>query len=199
MADFISLVLEYEVLFTCTSLSDLAGKLNSQRQPDVLLLDINLLDSEGLATVKSTRQMAPNSELIVITGAYNNRLVTKSIETGVAAFLYKPFEMQRLRDALEAVISQSYYFDKMALSELVESLQINTQTNASKIEAILTSAERIVVEKLTNGLSTKEMAMSLGIGVDAINYHLKNIYRKLNVHSRTELLSIILKQQKRRQ
>lgn len=191
LIDYINIGLGHEVEFCIGSIAELK-KIYISSAPDLLLLDINLNDIKGIDTVKTVRSLLPAVKIIVITGDMEKKFVFDCIEHGAKGFLYKPFNLEKLKDAVELVCGHGNYLDGASLSELITKLQHPADTYENKILRTLTSKEQVVFYELKSGKSTKQIADALKVSNNTVNFHLKNIYNKAEVHSRSELMSKIL-------
>jgi DNA-binding NarL/FixJ family response regulator len=191
--EYLSDYLNYEVVFALGSIQDLNGAKNIVGTPDVILLDINLDDSNGIDTVLSVRVRFPVADILIMTGEYELKMVNSSVEMGISGFLYKPFSMATLKAAIENINHNDYYFDPLSLSELVETIQSKRREKVVKdTSKKFTKTEKAVIEYLKLGWSMKQIAQAMNISVNTVNFHMKNLFVKTNVHSRSELICKIM-------
>ena len=184
--------MSHKVSFTVGSVLEVAEYCSNRTHPAIVLVDINVNDSRGIDTVIAIRKAMPTTEMIVITGEYKQEFVIKCVENGASGFLYKPFSMQKLKEAIEKVATIGSYLDAISLTELISSLQKPGTNVHQKILDTLTQKEEPVLKGLLSGKSAKQIASDLSVSTNTINFHLKNIYQKFNVHSKAELMSKVL-------
>jgi len=158
-------------------------------QPDVILLDLLLPDVEGIEVIKSIRAEGAAARIIVLTNFKNTRLVHQALELGAIGYLLKNISIDELSDAI-----QKAYEGKATLSpEAAEILR--EQAYSTEPEVIyLTDREKEVLALLSDGLSNPQIAEQLTISPSTVKNHVSNILEKFGAVSRTELVSIAIRQ-----
>lgn len=191
LIDYIDIGLGYDVAFCFTRTCDINSKAIATK-PGVVLLDANLDDTGGIETIKTVRNLLPDSAIIVITGDHKEKFVAECIENGAFGFLYKPFNLDKLKEAIELVNKKGNYLDQASLNELILTIQNPKATAEEQILKNLTTKELAVFEQVKSGKSVKQIAWDLKVSINTVNFHMKNIYNKTCVNSRSELMSKIL-------
>jgi DNA-binding NarL/FixJ family response regulator len=193
--DYINSTEGLEVLFSYTSMEDMKESINSRKNkhPDIILLDIVLPGQSGLEGIPILKSKFPDTKIIILTGHNDQQLIMSSIKVGAVGYALKSAQLSTLVDIIRQVSKLGAYIDQTLVEKVVHSLQ---QKNNNNMLDALTFREKEIVSLVEKGLSYKQMSDQLFVTTYTINYHLKNIYKKLNIHSKSELLSRLMEQRR---
>jgi two-component system nitrate/nitrite response regulator NarL len=158
--------------------------------PDVMLVDINLPKLNGLALIKSLRAQLPDIKLIVLSMHEPELLAHQIVQSGVRGFVCKKVASAELVTALETVAAGGTFFDNH-FSQVV--LKAFTRDPANQ-QFWMSPREREVLVGIAEGLSNKEVAARLNIGVRTVDTHRERLVRKLNIRSTARLTRFALQQ-----
>jgi DNA-binding NarL/FixJ family response regulator len=191
--DYINGAEELEVVFSCTSMEEAKEQFGSKKakQPDIILLDIVLPGQSGLDGIPILKSKFPDTKIIILTGHNDQELIMNSIKIGAVGYALKSAQLSTLVDIIRQVSRLGAYIDQNLIEKVVLSLQ---QKNKNIFLDALTFREKEIVSLVEKGLSYKQMSDQLYVTTYTINYHLKNIYKKLNIHSKSELLSRLMEE-----
>jgi DNA-binding NarL/FixJ family response regulator len=154
------------------------------QRPDILLMDINLPGMSGIECVARLKQKLPDLPIVMLTVFEDSDKVFKALEAGACGYLVKRLPPQDLLEALRQVQSGGAPMTGRVARMVVQSFQ---RMGASKKETEnLTPRELEILELLAKGDLCKEIADKLGLSLRTVHTHLKNIYEKLHVRSRTQ-------------
>lgn len=167
------------------------------RPPDVLLMDIQLPGLDGISAIRTLRGRLPNTEIIMLTALEDHDRIFASFAAGAAGYLLKHTAPNKILEAIREVhtggspmsapiarrLVQFFGNDKVTTTAPPQMAVVNVEANAS-----LTAREQEVLNLMAGGLLYKEAADRLGLSVDTIRAHLRNIYKKLRVRNRTEAI-----------
>lgn len=157
-------------------------------QVDILLLDLNLIDINGLEVLEELNNQKQKPKVVIITMYNDKLLVEKCKKLGVHAFCSKHILNSELLSILNELNDDSFLVD----SSIKNKLEKNKfkETKHDFVEKInLTHREKEVISLFANGLSNKEVSEKLFVSTFTIETHKKNIYKKLNIKSVAELVS----------
>lgn len=156
-------------------------------KPDVVLMDINLPRMSGVECVRNLKKLLPTVKVVMLTGDDRDDRVFESLKAGANGYLSKDASPS---DIIQAVIDAQGGGAPMSreIASKVVSF-FHTKGKATTETTRLTDREREILELLSKGLLYKEIAEKLGISYQTVNGHIKNIYEKLHVHSRSEAIS----------
>jgi DNA-binding NarL/FixJ family response regulator len=156
-------------------------------KPDVVLMDIDLPVKSGIQAVWEIKKQWPEIKVLMLTVFEDDEKIFGAIKAGANGYLLKKDSPQKILDAIDAVYKGESAMNGMIAAKLLEYFQKQGTRQTSLEEADLTTREKQILQFLVKGMSYKEIAATLFISVETLNSHIKNIYRKLNVHSRSEL------------
>ena len=159
------------------------------QKPDVVLMDIDMPGMNGIQGVWEIKKKWADIKVLMLTVFEDNEKIFGAIRAGANGYLLKKDSPQKILDAIEAVAKGESPMNGMIAAKVLEYFQQSQQKNSSLYESNLTEREKEILSFLIKGLSYKEIASTIFISIETLNSHIKNIYRKLNVHSRSELAS----------
>jgi len=149
--------------------------------PDIILMDIDMPHMNGLAVTETLRKELPQVKVLILSMHSNTEYVLRIIQSGARGYILKEASPEELVKAIEIVQSGESFFSsdvaRVALNQFVRGN--GEDPNATH----LTRREREVLIQIAEGLSNKEIASCLGVGVRTVETHRERIMRKLNIHS----------------
>jgi len=157
-------------------------------KPDVIFMDIQLPDIDGIELTKRIKKKSPEIKIIALTMFGEIEYFNKMIEAGANGFLLKKAENQELQDAIFAVMDDEYFFSK----EFTNSPELNDVTRRSKIKIRLTNRESEVLNLICEGYSTSEMADKLFLSAHTIEGHRKSIMQKTGAKNTASLVKFAI-------
>ncbi len=157
---------------------------------DVAIVDLNLPDGSGTDLIKDLRGSRPRAKALVLSAISEQRHLAEAIEAGAAGVKHKSTPMS---DLVEAVRRLAAGEQLLSQQDVIEALRLIVRERESHREAQalsekLTPREREVLQALAEGLSDKEIAQRLHVGVGTVHSHVANILSKLEVSSRLQAL-----------
>ena len=185
--EFFNLHPEFQVVF---ALEDV--KLNElytrSAQPDIILLDLGLPSGNSLKSVIILKQFFPEAKIIVLTASSDPETILESINFGIHGYLIKNSSLQYIADTLIQTKDGGYPISPLAAKHLFNAT--SEKKKESEIFSKLSPREHELVRLLQTGMSNKMASNHLSVTFFTVNHHLKNIYRKLNIHSKSELIAL---------
>jgi DNA-binding NarL/FixJ family response regulator len=145
-------------------------------RPDVALLDLRMPVLDGVATIESIRGLDASARVIVLTAYDTDNEILRAIKAGAKAYLLKDLSREELVDCIHKV----HRGDTCITPSLVEKLAVGLSSES------LTGRELDVLTLLADGMSNKEIGARLFITETTVKSHVRAIFSKLNVLSRTE-------------
>ena len=156
-------------------------------KPDVVLMDIDLPGINGIQGVWEVKKRWPEIKILMLTVFEDEDKLFSAIKAGANGYLLKKDSPQKILDSVVAVHRGESPMNGMIAAKILDHFQQQQQTTETLQKANLTDREMQILKELIKGYSYKEIANSIFISTETFNSHIKNIYRKLNVHSRSEL------------
>jgi DNA-binding NarL/FixJ family response regulator len=155
-----------------------------KHQPEIVLMDIQLPKQSGIECTAQLKQLLPAVQIIMVTVYEDTDRIFKALRVGACGYLLKrctPDELlAAIRDVRHGGAPMSREIARKVISSFREPL-----TAASEVED-LSPREREILELLAEGFSNKEIAERLGVSDGTVRWHLRHVYNKLHVRSRTE-------------
>jgi DNA-binding NarL/FixJ family response regulator len=150
-------------------------------QPDLVLMDIDMPQMNGLAVAEVLHREMPKVKVLVLSMHSNTDYVVRIIQSGARGFILKEAPAEELVRAIEIVNAGEAYFSpdvaRVALNKFVQGGGMGQEA------PVLTNREREVLMLIADGLSNKEIACQLNVGVRTVETHRERIMRKLDIHS----------------
>ena len=179
------------VSFSCSSMEEM--RLHAAKKdkitPEIIMLDILLPGESGMDGIPFLKKTYPNAKIIMLTANNEESLIINCIKLGAVGYALKNNQTSQIVEIIKQTSRSGSFIDEKSLSKIINTLQ--TKTEISFLE-ILTFREKEIVTLVERGLSYKQMSTQLFVTTYTINYHLKNIYKKLGIHSKSELLTKII-------
>ena len=151
--------------------------------PDVLLLDLMMPEVDGLAVLREAPQISPETRILVLTSASNDRLVLPAVRAGAAGYVLKTISSAELAEAVRAVARGEPVLHPEITRMLMREVR---QGPAAVAGEAFTQREMDVLSLLAHRLTNKEIAAELGISETTVKTHVRNILSKLGVSTRAE-------------
>jgi NarL family two-component system response regulator LiaR len=166
-----------------------ALKLCTEVKPDVILMDLVMPGMDGATTTRLIREKCPEIQVIALTSFKEQELVTGALQAGAIGYLLKDVSASELSNAIKAASSGKPTLAPEAAQVLIHA----NQTQTDKIGFDLTERECQVLELMVMGLNNSQIAEKLVISRSTAKFHVSSILSKLHATSRTEAVSIALK------
>ncbi len=169
---------------------DLLGAIDILQSPssmgiDTILLDLNLPDSQGLATLQRIKDVAPELLIGVISGTDDERLAMDCLMQGASAFIPKHGNVDQLVQGLSALANGGVYFPRDLLSKVSRHRQ---HAGAGTGEIRLTRRQSEVLPLIMQGHSNQRISDELGISLETVKLHVSGLLKLYKVTSRVQLI-----------
>jgi len=163
-------------------------------RPDVVLMDINLPGINGVECVRQLKLNLPQTQVVMLTVYEDTEMIFKALTAGATGYLLKQTPPNELLNAIRDVHRGGSPMTSHIARKIVASFQ-QVPVPSRGLEN-LTPREQEVLDHLAKGFLYKEIADALGISYDTVHAHIRRIYEKLQVRSRTEAVAKHLHQTK---
>lgn len=160
-------------------------------EPDVLLLDINMPEKNGLEVLEELKSEKTKTKILILTVHNEIEYLIKAIDIGVDGYILKDSESAELKKAIDTVYEGENYI-QASLIPMLNNRLLKKDIDKDKIES-LTSRELEVLIQVTNGMANKEIATSLNISERTVKNHISNIFKKIEVSDRTQAAVFAIK------
>ncbi len=163
-----------------------AIKALGEHQPDILVSDLGLPDGHGVQVIREAKQLYPNIEILVVTMYADEEHVVEALEAGASGYLLKRQAFETLADAILTVMRGESAISPEVARFLLKRFNLSRQPPEQQVKSPLTAREHDVLKWIAKGYSYDEIADILKMSVNTVRTHIRNVYKKLEVSSRTE-------------
>jgi DNA-binding NarL/FixJ family response regulator len=154
-------------------------------------MDINMAGMNGIECVKQLKVLAPQIQILMLTVYEDTEQIFKALAAGATGYLLKRLEPDELLQAIRDVHAGGSPMSNSIARKVVASFQ--KANVAGEKQNLLTAREQAVLDCLARGLAYKQIGDQLNISINTIRTHLRHIYEKLHVQSRTEAVAKYLR------
>ena len=182
--------------FACiASYGDCESFLNNMdcSRVDVVLMDIGLPGMSGIEGVIKAKKICPDLNILILTVYEESKLIFEALCAGACGYLVKKTPPLRLLDAIKDAYEGGSPMSSQIARKVVTVFQQHSNPIFPDSQFELTSREKEVLTGLAEGSSYLDIAQSLFISIDTVRHHIRNIYRKLHVHSQSEAVAKALR------
>ena len=153
-------------------------------EPDVVLMDLLMPVMDGIEATREIRRQLPEVEVLALTSVLEDASVTGAIRAGAIGYLLKTTDADELREAIRAAAAGQVRLAPEAAARLMR--EVRSPESPETLMEPLTERETEVLTLLARGKANKQIARELFVAVSTVKTHVNNLYRKLNISSRTQ-------------
>lgn len=161
-------------------------------RPDVVLVDINLPEMNGVEAVRRLKPLLPSTQFLMLTVYEDPEHIFAALAAGATGYLLKSTRREDLLAAIAQIVAGGSPMSAGIARKVVQSFTAAPPVDKS-LES-LSPREQSVLDLLSKGYLYKEISDTLGVSVPTVNTYIRRIYEKLQVHSRTQAVSRYLRQ-----
>lgn len=177
----------FSVVDQCASGSD-AVRLSKEKKPQIVLMDINMSEMNGLEATEQIRKISPSSKIIAVSMHNQPAYVKKMMKLGARGYITKNSPVDELLSAIMEVNSGNKYIcEEMKLILSDQALFDNDKQGLNS----LSEREIEIVQLIKNGLSSKEISIKLDISLKTVEVHRHNILKKLKLKNSASLVNLV--------
>ncbi|HLF27634.1 MAG TPA: response regulator transcription factor [Anaerolineae bacterium] len=163
-------------------------------KPNVVLMDIGLPDVSGIDTAREIKRLRPDTAIVALTIHEDEEYFFKMLEAGASGYVPKRAAPEELLTAIRAAAAgEVYLYPSLAKLLVKDYLTQEPQVKSERALDGLTAREQEVLAHLADGASNETIAETLAISPKTVARHRENLMRKLNLHSRTELVKYAIR------
>jgi len=156
---------------------------------NVVLMDIGLPGMSGIDGIIKAKKIKPELNILMLTVYEDSQSVLKALCAGASGYLVKKTPPTRLLEAIKDAYEGGAPMSSLIARQVITLFQQNIGVQNEDKEAQLSSREKEVLTSLAEGNNYQSIADRLFISVDTVRHHIRNIYRKLHVHSQSEAVA----------
>ena len=168
-------------------------RLVRELNPQVLLLDLSLPKANGLEVLREQGKLGTKTRTILLTAAIEGEQIVEALQLGAHGIVLKHSALQLLLKSIRCVNDGQYWIGQEGVSDLIQALRRTIPTPSVSVSGLsqdfgLTPRERQVIALVGAGYTNKDLARELGISENTAKHHLTNVFDKLGVSNRLELV-----------
>ena len=188
--ELITLESSYDVVGTTTS-ANIGINLAKKYRPDIILMDINMPEKDGLQAIQEIEKLDMDIRVIALSGYDDADLIFRAMKIGAKGYVLKTMASAQLIYAMDEVAAGKIYLPTALTSRFFEYFQNSFKEEAKSsseenLLTYLTAREEEVLDLLTQGNNYKSIAGKLFISETTVKTHVNNIFQKLQVNDRTQ-------------
>ncbi|AMC10305.1 LuxR family transcriptional regulator [Lutibacter profundi] len=171
-----------EVVLVASSVEEFLKKImTSEKQPSILLLDINLPGISGLEGLPLIKNKLPELDVMMLTTFDETDKIFKALSCGACSYMSKRISLQKILEAV-LIVNEGGSYMSPAIARKIANYY------APKKKQLLTERQLEIVEGIVAGQSYKMIAADLFVSIDTVRSHIKNIYKTLEINCKAELI-----------
>jgi DNA-binding NarL/FixJ family response regulator len=178
---------ELECPVAVDSVEEMLDYLEKYDAPDVILMDIQLPGMSGIKGIGIIKQKYPDTEIIMLTVYHDSHKIFDSLVAGASGYLLKHTSLPEIKESIHTLLNGGAPMSPQLARKVIGHF---SKPNKKAYEDYgLTPREQDIINGLVDGLSYKLIADRFDISIDTVRAHIRNIYRKLHVNSKAEVIA----------
>ncbi|GBE34547.1 oxygen regulatory protein NreC [bacterium BMS3Bbin06] len=163
-------------------------------RPDLVIMDVKMPVMNGIEATRQIVDKFSGVKVLALSMYSDTRFVLEMLRAGASGYLLKDSTFEELNRAIRTVVSNKIYLSPGIACIVVETLLSQQSSSDSLVFSLLTDREREVLQLLSEGNSTKQIALHLYVSVKTVESHRKNIMNKLDIHTVAELTKYAIRE-----
>lgn len=172
----------------------IAVRIARELRPDVVILDVQMPGMDGIDVTRRLSTELPETKVIALSMFDKRTFVTKMLEAGASGYVLKGGPFSKLVEAVKTVMAGEVYLCAAVATILVGEYVDRSRRDAGPSTGRLTERELDILKLLTEGRSSKEIALLFGISIQAVDASRRRIMRKLDIHSFADLVKYAIRE-----
>jgi DNA-binding NarL/FixJ family response regulator len=160
-----------------------------QTLPDIIFMDIKMPGINGIEITRLLTEKHPRIKVVILTIYDDNQYVTEAVKAGAKAYMLKDASRKDFLEVIDHVLQDKAFLDPNVTASVFDELKRSARTSSGNEKVAMTTRELQVIKALVDGLKDREIAESLNISEHTVHSHVKNVFRKLKVSSRSQAIS----------
>ncbi len=177
---------DFKVKFHGLNGAELLACLESDSNVDIILMDIQMPEMDGIQATKEVVKRFPHIKIIMLTVVDDDQMIYQSIQSGASGYLVKESSPQDIYDGIQNTLNGAAALSPEIAFKAMKIIQNPESVNKDSIDFELSERELQVLEQLSSGLNYKQIASNLIISPNTVRRHQENIYKKMGVSNKVE-------------
>ena len=169
------------------SVEEMLDHLEKHERPEVILMDIQLPGMSGIKGMGIIKSKYPEIEIMMLTVYHDSHKIFDSLKAGASGYLLKHTSLPEIKESIENLLKGGAPMSPQIARKVIS--HFNEEAPKKNEESMLTNREQDIVNGLVDGLSYKLIADRYDISIDTVRAHIRNIYKKLHVNSKAEVIA----------
>lgn len=164
-----------------------AVELARKHNPDIVVMDINMPDLNGIDAARMIIEENPDARIIALSIHTTGKFIKPMLQAGVKGYLVKHCAFEELSAAIRMVMENQNYLSSQIVGTVINDYAANTNPGDDSVYLKLSTREREVLQMVAEGASSEEISEQLFISVKTVSSHRRRIMKKLNLKSIAEV------------
>jgi DNA-binding NarL/FixJ family response regulator len=173
------------------SVEEMLEYLEEHPAPDVILMDIQLPGMSGIKGISLIKEKYEDVDIIMLTVYHDSHKIFNALRAGASGYLLKHTSLPEIKESILKLVDGGAPMSPQIARKVINHFQENAPKKNT--DSDLTPREHDIVNGLVDGLSYKMIADRYDISIDTVRAHIRNIYKKLHVNSKAEVIAKSLK------
>lgn len=169
------------------TVEEMLDYLEEHKKPEVILMDIQLPGMSGIEGIGIIKEKYPKIDIIMLTVYHDSHKIFDSLCAGASGYLLKHTSLPEIKESVLNLLNGGAPMSPQIARKVINHFQ--EQGPKKNVESDLTPREHDIVNGLVDGLSYKMIADRYDISIDTVRAHIRNIYKKLHVNSKAEVIA----------
>lgn len=193
LASLIDSFEDCQVILEAGNGKELIAAISKDKMPDLVILDLNMPEMDGLETAGRLQQQYPDIKVLMLTMYDSELSLIRLLQAGVRGFLKKDIHPTELKFALQSVVQAGYYYSNHTTGKLVNLFRQHSESNSLIQRSMLNDQEIRFLKLACSDLTYKEIAQQMGLNPRAVDTLRDQLFVKLDVKSRVGLAMLSIR------